>query len=68
MKQFFNTLFALFALAPWALTLYLHLYFEQTGFWQVDTPYRGLWSVLLLGSGMLMSFWLYFRLQIWRKS
>ena len=47
------------ALLPWAASLYLHYWLEYGAVWQVDGPYRGLISVVVIALGMGMSFVLY---------
>ncbi len=47
------------ALAPWALSLYLHYWLEHREIWAVDMPYRGLLSVVLIASAMALSFFLH---------
>ena len=50
------------ALIPWAITLYLHYWFEYGEVWEVNMAFRALISVVLLASGMAASFYLYCRL------
>ena len=52
----------LLALSPWALSLYAHYWLQQGELWNVESPYRALISVVLIGLGMLYSFLLYMRL------
>ncbi|GEM_PF-1657184 len=44
------------SLLPWALTLYLHYWLEHGSVWEVDMPFRSALSVLLLATGMGLSF------------
>jgi hypothetical protein len=52
----------LLALVPWAISLYLHYWFEHGGVWQVDMAFRTLISGVLLAAGMAGSFFFYSRL------
>mgnify|MGYP001813727534 CR=1 FL=1 len=47
------------ALLPWASSLYLLFRLERDGLWQVEMPFRGLLSVLVIAAGMTGSFLLY---------
>jgi len=39
--------------------MYLFYWLDASGTWSRETPHRGKLSVILLGSGMLLSFLLY---------
>ncbi|MEM6484535.1 MAG: hypothetical protein AAF662_06070 [Pseudomonadota bacterium] len=41
---------------PWLLSLYMLYYFETTGVWEPETPYRALLSVMALATGLALSF------------
>ncbi|MBT5005909.1 MAG: hypothetical protein HOM95_04380 [Halieaceae bacterium] len=43
-------------LAPWMFSLYLHFWLDQSQTWSPDKPLRGMFSVMLLGLGMALSF------------
>ena len=47
------------ALIPWVAAMYLFYWLDASGTWSRETPHRGKLSVILLGSGMLLSFLLY---------
>ncbi len=55
---------AIWALAalPWLASMYGFYWLDASGTWTADTPHRGKLSVMLLGSGMLLSFLLHARL------
>ncbi len=44
------------ALAPWLLAIYVFYWLDASGTWTADTPHRGKLSVVLLASGMFLSF------------
>jgi hypothetical protein len=44
------------ALAPWVLAMYIVYWLDANAVWTADTPHRGKLSVLLLATGMLLSF------------
>ncbi|MEM1403679.1 MAG: hypothetical protein AAGG55_10145 [Pseudomonadota bacterium] len=50
------------SLIPWAIALFLHYLFDQTGVWQAEMTGRALLSVLMLGTGMTLSFLIYGKL------
>ena len=47
------------SLLPWIASMYLFYWLDATDIWTPETPHRGKLSVLLLGSGMLATFFLY---------
>ena len=49
----------LISLIPWAIALFLHFWFEQTGVWEAEMSGRALISVVMLGAGMALSFLTY---------
>ncbi len=51
-----------FALLPWLAAMYLYYWLDSSGTWSIDTPHRGKLSVLILASGMGLSFLIYSRL------
>ena len=46
-------------LAPWVASMYVFYWLDSSGTWTSDTPHRGKLSVILLATGMLLSFLLY---------
>ncbi|MEM9533395.1 MAG: hypothetical protein AAGA23_20910 [Pseudomonadota bacterium] len=44
------------ATVPWLLAMYLFYWLDSSGTWTVETPHRGKLSVMILGTGMLLSF------------
>jgi hypothetical protein len=44
---------------PWLLSTYALYWLEYGGIWQVDAPYRGLASLLILAAGLFASFLVY---------
>lgn len=44
------------ALVPWLLAMYLFFWLDSSGTWTSETPHRGKLSVLILASGMALSF------------
>ena len=44
------------ALAPWLVAMYVFFWLDSSGTWTSGTPHRGKLSVLVLGSGMGLSF------------
>ncbi|MEM6512941.1 MAG: hypothetical protein AAF660_08020 [Pseudomonadota bacterium] len=44
------------SLTPWGLSMYLHYWLEVEAVWQVDMPYRGVLSVIMLAVGLALSF------------
>lgn len=49
------------SLLPWLLSMY-GFYWLDSNLWDASTPHRGKLSVLLMGSGMALSFLMYSRL------
>ena len=47
------------SMVPWLLAMYLFYWLDSSGTWTRDTPHRGKLSVLMLGSGMFLSFLLH---------
>ena len=47
------------ALVPWIAAMYTFYWLDSSGTWTRDTPHRGKLSVVMLGSGMLLSFLMY---------
>ena len=47
------------AMTPWLLAMYTFYWLDSSGTWTAETPHRGKLSVMMLGSGMLLSFLLY---------
>ena len=43
------------ALIPWILASFAFYWLDSSGTWTIDTPHRGKISVMILGSGMLLS-------------
>ncbi|MFK7830258.1 MAG: hypothetical protein AB8B57_10805 [Congregibacter sp.] len=52
-------LFGAIAMAPWALSLYLLYYLEYGEVWDVDTQFRSVIAVIVIASGMGLSFCTY---------
>ena len=50
------------ALVPWLLAMYCFYWLDSSGTWTPDTPHRGKLSVLILATGMGLSFLLLSRL------
>jgi len=46
----------LIAFTPWVLACYTFYLLHAGGTWTGETPHRGKLSVILLGSGMVLSF------------
>lgn|GEM_PF-758722 len=44
---------------PWLLSTYALYWLEYGGIWEVDAPYRGLLSLLILAAGLFASFLVY---------
>ena len=44
------------AFVPWVAASYAFYWLDSSGTWTSETPHRGKLSVLILGSGMLLSF------------
>ena len=53
--------------SPWLVALYLHFWLAENEAWAPEQSYRGLLSVLLLATGMLISFLLHGRLKAGRE-
>ena len=47
------------AFIPWILASYAFFWLHSSGTWTVDTPHRGKISVVILGTGMVLSFLLH---------
>lgn len=47
------------AFIPWILASYAFFWLHASGTWTVDTPHRGKISVMILGTGMILSFLLH---------
>jgi hypothetical protein len=46
----------LIAFLPWVLSMYSLYWLEYGGIWTTETPHRGKISVMILSTGMLVSF------------
>ena len=44
------------ALLPWLVAMYWFYWLDASGTWTSETPHRGKLSVLILGAGMVLSF------------
>ena len=44
---------------PWVIAMYAFYWLDSSGVWTSETPHRGKLSVMILGTGMLLSFLLY---------
>jgi hypothetical protein len=44
------------AFTPWVLACYTFYWLHTNGTWTSETPHRGKLSVILLGTGMVLSF------------
>ena len=44
---------------PWVASLFFLFTMEHRGFWEVDGPYRGVISVVVLAMGLMLSFVVY---------
>lgn len=44
------------AFTPWVLACYTFYWLHASGAWSSETPHRGKLSVILLGTGMVLSF------------
>ena len=49
----------LLAFLPWLLSMYALYFLETQAVWNTATPYRDLMTVIILGTGMLLSFLVY---------
>ena len=47
------------AFTPWLIAMYGFYWLDSSGAWTSDTPHRGKLSVLILASGMGLSFLVY---------
>ena len=47
---------AAIAFTPWLISMYVFYWLDASGTWTSDTPHRGKISVVLLATGMLLSF------------
>ncbi|MDG2377060.1 MAG: hypothetical protein P8M18_12000 [Woeseiaceae bacterium] len=47
------------AIVPWVAASYAFFWLDSSGTWTSDTPHRGKLSVLILASGLLLSFLLH---------
>ena len=47
------------AAVPWLVSMYLFYWLDSSGTWTTETPHRGKISVVILGAGMVISFYLY---------
>ncbi len=47
------------AIVPWVAANYAFFWLDSSGTWTSDTPHRGKLSVLILASGLLLSFLLH---------
>jgi len=43
-------------LTPWVFSLYLHFWLDQSQTWSPDQSLRGMFSLMMLGLGMILSF------------
>ena len=44
------------ALMPWVASMWLFWWLDASGTWTPETPHRGKFSVMLMGTGMVVSF------------
>ena len=54
-----NSLKIVLAFVPWVAASYAFFWLDSSGTWTADTPHRGKLSVLILASGLLLSFLLH---------
>ena len=47
------------SLAPWVTAMYLFYWLDASGTWSNDTAHRGKLSVMILGAGMVSSFFIW---------
>ena len=47
------------AAVPWLVAMYLFYWLDSSGTWTSETPHRGKLSVVILGAGMVASFYLH---------
>ncbi len=43
-------------IAPWLLSMYVFFWLDSSGTWTSETPHRGKLSVVILTTGMVLSF------------
>ena len=46
-------------LTPWLLAMYLFFWLDSSGTWSSETPHRGKLSIVILATGMGLSFGVY---------
>jgi len=51
------------ALAPWVAAMYLFYWLDSSGTWTSDTAHRGKLSVIILSTGMILSFLVWSRFE-----
>ena len=51
-----RTFKAVVAMTPWLLSMYGFYWLDSSGTWTADTPHRGKLSVVILATGMGLSF------------
>jgi hypothetical protein len=44
------------AMAPWVFAMYVFYWLDSSGTWTAETAHRGKLSVIILGTGMVLSF------------
>ena len=47
------------AALPWLAAMYLFFWLDSSGTWTAETPHRGKLSVIILATGMVLTFYLY---------
>ena len=55
-QGFVKGLKLLIAFTPWVLACFTFYWLHTSGTWSSETPHRGKMSVILLGTGMVLSF------------
>ena len=55
-KQSLRALKISLALVPWVASMYLFYWLDSSGTWTSDTAHRGKLSVIILSTGMVLSF------------
>ena len=55
-QGFVKALKLLIAFTPWVLACYAFYWLHASGTWTSETPHRGKLSVILLATGMVLSF------------
>ena len=55
-KRLISTLKIALCAVPWLAAMYLFYWLDSSGTWTVETAHRGKMSVIILGTGMLLSF------------